>query len=333
MKKPITTAFISFFVLYGSASLGGPAKTNRALTRSGAISATIGRSLEIDPCSSRNIAANINAFWSCVKGKLKNYTVSSGAGGATQWDPSKIWAMSKGSVQTTTIPTMTVNRSLFNQWKSLYERYKKIKNDNDILIGQLDAMAETENDDDNPSDELEKLQQQQLSIQSQLNNMVRSWASFLKSNEQYFKKANTALPTTIYPTSPDPRSNVFLTESTRSGVYMIDEKFYADLRNLLDKNPNMHLQLMKYYLISRTPANFRKLTTSQKNDAINNKMFRISLWCADPKGIEGALLSIAAGAAPPLAFLPLDACQFNAARVGVGDGSPISTTGGNNGYA
>ena len=329
MKKiTVITTLVGFLGFYGEESQGAQ-QNNRALTRTSGIKAIIARGIEMDPCSSRNVAENINAFWACVKNKLSAYTTT-GSNGVPQWNLSKIWATSNGSIVTTTVPTMVMNRSLFNQWKSLFEQYKKISNSNDQLIKQLDSIAEAE-EADSPSKDYTKLQQQQLAILVQLNSMVQSWSAFIANNQRYFTAANVVAPTSLYPTPPDPRSPVFLTQSTRPGVYMIDEGFYSDFRNLLDQNPNMHLQLMKYYLISR-PANFRSLTSGQLTDVAANKMFTISMWCADPQSVEGALLSMAAGASAPLAFLPLDACQFNAARVTKGDGSAINT-GGGNGYA
>lgn len=329
MKKVIFTALAGLLTLSGGSSEGA-SYNSRALTKTQAMKATFFRSIETDPCSSRNIAESINAFWSCVKTKLTDYTTT-GSNSVPQWNPSKIWAVSTGAVQTTTVPTMVMNRALFSQWKSLYDQYLQLRNNNNNLIKQLESMAETE-DGDNLSSDFQKLQQQQLASIAQLNNMVKSWSSFITNNQRYFTAASVTAPSSSYPTPPNPMSPIFLTQSTRSGVYMIDEKFYADFRNLLDTNPNMHLQLMKYYLIS-SPANFRSMTSSQISDAATNKMFRISMWCANPQSIEGAILSIAAGAAPPLAFLPLDACQFNAARIGTGDGSTINATGTTGGYA
>ena len=101
---------------------------------------------------------------------------------------------------------------------------------------------------------------------------------------------------------------------------MINEDFYADMRKVLDKNPNAHLQLMKYYLIE-LPATFRTMTVTQRAASQADKMFKVSMRCADPDSIEGALLAIASSAAPPLPYLPLAACQFDGRRLAVTDGS------------
>lgn len=300
---------------------------NRGISRWDSAKATIARSTEIDPCSSRNVAENIRYFFKCLQTKMSDFVTTTN--NAPAWDPSKVWSVNNGSIQTTTIPYTKYNKSLFTQWNKIYQDYNSLMDEKRSLVGQMIDMSD---DTDETQQQVSDIESKIASVDQRLQAQTTIWQKFTQNNPSL----NPA-PTTLYPTLPDPMSTYFLSSTTQSGAYMISEDFYAALRAVLDQNPNMHLQLMKYYLL-QTAALFSNMTRPQTYIARTNKIFRLSLMCADLTSIEGAILSIAAGVSPPLLYVPLQACQFTAQRVGPkSDGSQVTGTGtyssGAGGYA
>ena len=288
---------------------------NRGITRWESMKATVARSTEIDPCSSRNVAENIRYFFKCLQTKMSDFVTT--VNNAPAWDPSKVWSVNNGNIQTATIPFTKYNKTLFTQWNKIYTDYNSLMEEKSSLVNQ---MIDISDDSDEGQRQLQDIETKLASIEQRLQAQETIWQNFITNNPLL----NPA-PTTQYPTLPDSLSPYFLTSTTQSGAYMISEDFYAALRTVLDQNPNMHLQLMKYYLL-QTTALFNNMTRPQTYIARANKIFRLSLMCADLTSIEGAILSIAAGVSPPLLYLPLEACQFTAQRVGPkSDGSQINT--------
>jgi hypothetical protein len=267
-----------------------------------------------------------------VKKKLPNY-VTSIQPNVTQWDKSKIFAMSNGSIQTGTIPVTIANKSLFDMWQSLYKEYQALEMEEGRLIdrelgGELDE-AEERYSDDNDQESLKalnKFDQDLANIQSKIKSVDTRWETLRNQIMNMPAPIPSLVPKTQYPTYPNPLSPIFLTQTTKPGVWLVSEQFYADFRKVLDDNPNAHLQLMKYYLLEN-PARFRRMTRAQDNFAAADKAFRISLLCADISSVEGLILSIAASSAPPLPYLPVRACQFSAKRIAISDNSPLGGTG------
>jgi hypothetical protein len=305
------------------------AKNNRGLTRKEGVKSYWARSTEVDPCSSRNIAENVRFFFQCAKTKLPNYVIS-GQGGVLQWDKSKVFAMNNGAIQTGTIPVVISNQGLFTMWNSLYKEYASITREEMALIdemlgGALDEAEDAANSEDPHEGQaiLDQFSQKESNLQAKILSVNTRWETFLQSIPSNVSQYR---PNTEYPIAPDPLSPVFLTQTTKSGVWLVSEQFYADVRKLLDDNPNAHLQLMKYYLLEN-PAQFRRLSWLQNSFAQADKSFKISLLCADIASVEGLILTIAAGAAPPLPYLPVRACQFSGKRIAISDNSPISDSG------
>ena len=289
----------------------------RAMSRSGSMSASIARSTEIDSCSSRNVAENINYFFKCLQGKMSTYMTKTTTG-APQWNKSMVFAVQKGAVQTASLVLNVQNRSLFSQWKNYYTQFQKIQAERNAQVElMLDGSLDEDPDSDETQDALAKLTSKQAVLTSQLEALQGRWDTFID------KVANQTDPGP-YPTIPDATAPVFQRQTPKPGVWMIDEGFYSAVRKVLDQNPNAHLQLMKYYLLER-PARFRTMKQSQVSFSQANKIFRVSLMCSDKDSIKGAILSIAASAAPPLPYLPLAACQFDGKRIGKSDQSQINS--------
>ncbi len=327
MKKIKIALFFVGCIACGSGLAGrtAPAQNNRGLTGFEAATSFAARKTELDSCSSRNVAENIRFFFQCVKSKLTNY-VMTGQGGILKWDKSKVFAMNNGAIKVGSVPITAGNQALYNQWKNLYQQYVSLSLEEIALIDNM--MDITIDDSDNPEvveeDEkaIDKLSQQEQVVNTKIANIETQWSEF---------KGNSRIPTglqpsTAYPTYPDPLSPIFLTVSKKSGVWLVNEQFYADVRTLLDQNPYAHLQLLKYYMLE-TPARFRKRTMVQNNFIQADKAFKVSLLCGDPNSVEGLLLNIAAIAAPPLPYLPLRACQMSGQRIATSDGSALNATG------
>jgi len=299
------------------------AKNNRSFTKKEGFKAYWGRSLEIDPCSSRNVAENVRFFFQCVKSKLPGYVIS-GPGGVLQWDKSKVFAMSNGAIQTGSVPINAFNQSVYSQWSSLYKEYTALEQEEQNLIKKMESGdLDTAEEDEDPAQGaaiLDKFEQDQSNLAARIASVKTRWDSFVATLPQQYE------PSALYPIWPDPLSPIFLTQTTKSGVWLVSEQFYADFRKLLDDNPNAHLQLMKYYLLEH-PARFRKLTRNQNNFVAPDKSFKISLLCADPASVEGLILTIAVGSSPALLDIPVRACQFSAQRIAISDNSALGATG------
>lgn len=321
----LTSMTLTFFVPgKGEASKSAPQYNRAVSSGQAAKEATISLLNDsFDVCNARNVASNLGYFWRCVQLKLPNYTTNKN--GQITWDKSKIFSTIKGSIQTTTVPTVITNMGLLTQWRALYANYTQLRREMASLIDQM-VEGVLDGNEDVIEEQINDFNRQMGVKEAQLDSVRNSWATFVNNNNLgKFVSPN-------WPVAPDPTSSTFSTPVSKSGVFMISEDFYADFRALLDSSPNMHLQLLKYYLVT-TPSLFNSMTKPQTEIAKSNKMFRVSLICADTTSVEGALLGIAAAAAPPLPYPILQSCQFSAQRVGLpSDGDPIQVAN-NGGYS
>ena len=274
------------------------------------------RKTEIDPCSSRNVAADILNFQQCAMKKLSDFTTQD-ANGVTTWDPKKVYATkSEKIVSVSGVPVTKLDLGTLSTWTRLYNNYSTQM---DTLTNLLDQMNQFEGGEEEESlPAFQVLQRTYQKTHDQLETINTAWQSFIQ-NANSRQGGYALFPQSTYPTVPDATSPTVLITTTQT-QQAVSEAFYSAFRKFLDQNPHAHLQLMKYSLVT-TPALFGKYTASQASRAQANKVFQNSRTCA-MGGIDGLVLSMAASLAPPLLYPALQACrQFSAQVVMKSDGS------------
>jgi len=288
-----------------------PSPSKRVIGRAASFKANIARTLEV-PCSSRNIAENGDVFLSsCAMSdsNLASYTMTDPSG-VKSWDPSKIYVMAKSSkitpVMVQNIPVNKFDKITYNQWVLLWNSYRKIIGELDNLMSDLDGLEGSVTGEDSPElqAQFEQLAKKREALDASLSALSAVWQNFIAKDRI---GGYTAFPNTTYPMNPEATSPyVSVTNSTQSQP-AISESFYSDFKKFLDNNPQAHLQMMKYNMITE-PVLFTKFKTQDEADeASGNKVFYMARKCADT-GPQATMLRMTATFAPPLLGSPIPVC-------------------------